>query len=102
MWVTRRTIAFSVAPGPLVQGSPDRIAVYICNLGPSLCHLSTEPADVGGTAGLPIAVNERLPFYWEREGDLAQCNWYVTDPAPAQGFFILETVWYPMGSDENG
>lgn len=96
MWKVRETILESVTVGQVVcPGDPDRVAVYITNIGTQDVHFTTLPPPYSFTTGLPANKTQALRLYWSWDGDLARTELRAIDPAAAQELQIIEVLYWP-------
>lgn len=100
-WIERRANNFSATIGVIVPPNRDRISLFICNLGPNLMTVSTEPSDVANGTGVPIPVNDKLRLQWSLDGNLSKCIWYLTQAGAAQLVYVLEEIYYPGEGETN-
>lgn len=96
MWKVRETTLESVSIGqPVCPADVDRVCVYITNTMATGIHVSTLPPPYGSAAGIPIAPNTALPFYWSRDGELARVELRCVDPQPSQEINVVEVLYWP-------
>ena len=92
-WVERATDKASVGIGVLVEANADRIALYITNLTSPVLHIIPTPVRTGSFAGIACPINQSIPFRWRVDGNLARCQWNVTDASGTDEFSIVEELY---------
>lgn len=100
-WVERVTDYVSVVPGVLVQANPDRVALYINNLSASTLHITPGVPSQGSTGGQGLKQDVPFSLQWALDGNLARCEWWVTDATGVEHVHIVESLYYGTSEVDN-
>jgi hypothetical protein len=94
-WQQRETDFASATIGMMIaDASPDRAAVYVCNLSVTAGQVTTLQRTGANPGGMAVPAGQNLALYYSRDGGLAQAMllWGGPNGVPLT---IVESLWYP-------